>query len=242
MLYLISLGLSDEKDVSVKGFEIVKKASEVYLENYTSKMQISKDDLERFYGRKIQLVERDFVEKKIENLFEKARKQNIAFLVQGDVHSATTHIDLFLRAKKNNVPVEVILGASIITAVGVTGLSLYNFGKVVSIPFDNKQIKSPYENFLINKKNGLHTLFLLDLYPKNSRYLTVKEGLDYLKDNGLSEDTLVVGCARMGSNDQTIKAGKLINVIDFDFGKPPYCIIVPGKLHFVEEEALGLWR
>jgi len=36
MLYLIGLGLADEKDISVKGLEIVRKASRVYLEAYTA--------------------------------------------------------------------------------------------------------------------------------------------------------------------------------------------------------------
>ena len=33
---MIGLGLSDEKDISVKGLEIVKKAKSVYLEKYTA--------------------------------------------------------------------------------------------------------------------------------------------------------------------------------------------------------------
>ena len=36
MLHLVGLGLSDETDITVKGLEIVKKASRVYLEAYTS--------------------------------------------------------------------------------------------------------------------------------------------------------------------------------------------------------------
>lgn len=36
MLYLVGLGLSDETDITVRGLEIVKKASRVYLEAYTS--------------------------------------------------------------------------------------------------------------------------------------------------------------------------------------------------------------
>ena len=36
MLYLVGLGLSDETDITVKGLEIAKKASRVYLEAYTS--------------------------------------------------------------------------------------------------------------------------------------------------------------------------------------------------------------
>ena len=36
VLYMIGLGLSDEKDISVKGLEIVQKAKSVYLEKYTA--------------------------------------------------------------------------------------------------------------------------------------------------------------------------------------------------------------
>lgn len=36
MFYLIGLGLADVKDVTVKGLEIIKKCSRVYLEAYTS--------------------------------------------------------------------------------------------------------------------------------------------------------------------------------------------------------------
>lgn len=36
MLYLIGLGLPGEKDITVKGLEIVRRASRVYLEAYTA--------------------------------------------------------------------------------------------------------------------------------------------------------------------------------------------------------------
>jgi diphthamide biosynthesis methyltransferase len=42
MLYLIGLGLSDETDITVKGLEIVQKASRVYLEAYTSILLVDK--------------------------------------------------------------------------------------------------------------------------------------------------------------------------------------------------------
>ena len=242
MLYLISLGLNDEKDISVKGLEIIKKCKDVYLEEYTSVIQVNKEALEKFYNKKIISVDRNFVEKKIESVFEKAKKEDVAFLVKGDVHSATTHVDIFLRAKKKSIPLKVILGPSILTAVGITGLNLYNFGKTISIPFNNENLNSPYENFLINKKNGMHTLFLLDLDPKNNKFLTINEGLSYLQDKGLSEETMVIGCARISSENQLIKSGKLKEIKKVNFGKPPYCIIIPGKLHFIEEEALDLWK
>ena len=36
MLYLVGLGLADERDVTVKGLGVIRKAKRVYLEAYTS--------------------------------------------------------------------------------------------------------------------------------------------------------------------------------------------------------------
>jgi diphthine methyl ester synthase len=48
MLYLIGLGLADEKDITVKGLEIVKRAERVYLEAYTSILLVGKEKLVGF--------------------------------------------------------------------------------------------------------------------------------------------------------------------------------------------------
>lgn len=45
MLYLVGLGLADEKDITVKGLEVVKKAKRVYLEAYTAVLLVEKDVL-----------------------------------------------------------------------------------------------------------------------------------------------------------------------------------------------------
>ena len=45
MLFLIGLGLADEGDITVKGLDIVKKASRVYLEAYTSILLVDKEKL-----------------------------------------------------------------------------------------------------------------------------------------------------------------------------------------------------
>ena len=47
MLYLVGLGLSDETDITVKGLDIVKKASRVYLEAYTSILLVDQSTLVR---------------------------------------------------------------------------------------------------------------------------------------------------------------------------------------------------
>ena len=45
MLYLVGLGLSDETDITVKGLDVVKRASRVYLEAYTSILLVDQSAL-----------------------------------------------------------------------------------------------------------------------------------------------------------------------------------------------------
>lgn len=47
MLYLIGLGLGDAKDITVKGLEVVRRCSRVYLEAYTSILTVGKELLVR---------------------------------------------------------------------------------------------------------------------------------------------------------------------------------------------------
>ena len=55
-LYLIGLGLNDEKDISVKGLEIIRKCDSVYLEDYTSKLNTTVNKMERLYSKDIILA------------------------------------------------------------------------------------------------------------------------------------------------------------------------------------------
>jgi len=50
MLYLVGLGLADEKDITVKGLEVVKNAARVYLEAYTAILLIEKEVLVSFFS------------------------------------------------------------------------------------------------------------------------------------------------------------------------------------------------
>src|SRR3989344_5546586 len=61
-LYLIGIGLFDEKDITLRGLGIIKKCRRVYLETYTSRLNCSIEDLEKVYGKEIIPVGREFVE------------------------------------------------------------------------------------------------------------------------------------------------------------------------------------
>jgi len=45
MLFLIGIGLGDEKDITIKGWETIQKCEIIYLENYTSILSIGKEKL-----------------------------------------------------------------------------------------------------------------------------------------------------------------------------------------------------
>lgn len=244
-LYFIGLGLNSEKDISINGLEAVKKCDLVYLESYTSILNCTKEQLEKFYNKKIILARRGMVESDDNEIIENAKSKNVAFLVVGDPLVATTHADLYLRAKKENIKCHTIHNASIISAIGMTGLQVYKFGKTTSIPFENENVETPYDALKGNLSLGLHTLFLLDLNTEEEKFMTVNDAIRYLlkvelkrNEKIFNEKTLCIGCARIGSENRVIKAGNAKDLLKFNFGKPVHCLIVPGKLHFMEEEAL----
>jgi len=175
MLYLIGLGLGDVKDITVKGLEVVRKCQRVYLEHYTSVLgSCTKEELEAFYGREVIMADRDLVESfdhegsNEDEILKGATTDDVAVLVVGDPFGATTHHDLMLRAKEKGIETKAIHNASILNAVGACGLSLYKFGETVSIPFwqDEWKPESFYDRIVSNRRNGLHTLCLLDIKVK----------------------------------------------------------------------------
>jgi len=46
-LYIISLGLHDYKDISLKALELIKDCNIIYLENYTCKYKESIEELKK---------------------------------------------------------------------------------------------------------------------------------------------------------------------------------------------------
>ncbi len=252
MLYLIGLGLNDEKDISVKGLEIVKKCDVVYLEHYTAILNAKVEDLEKFYGKQIIVANRETVEKEAEKtILINAKTKNVAFLVVGDPLAATTHYDLMLRAKKAGVVVKVIQNASVMNAIAITGLQLYKFGKTTSIPFpaEGFEPETFYDVLKENQSIGAHTLFLLDLKPNENRFMTVNDAIrNLLKieikrgQRAFTESTMCLGCARLGADNYKIVYGKAKDLLKVDFGNPMHVLIVPGKLHFAEEEALEQFK
>lgn len=100
-----------------------------------------------------------------DDILKDADKIDVSFLVVGDPTAATTHTDLLIRAQAKGIETQVIHNASIMTALGSTGLQLYNFGQTLSLVFYTDMWKpgSWYDRLEENLKLGMHTCMLLDI-------------------------------------------------------------------------------
>jgi diphthine synthase len=248
-IVFVGLGLHDEVGISLRGLEEIKTADNVFIELYTNLMaDFSKENLEKISSKKLQIVSREELEERSGKLIlETAETGKVVLLVPGDPLVATTHVALRIHAEKLGIKTRIVHGASILSAViGLSGLHNYKFGKSVTIPLPSENpSETPYEVIAQNKKLGLHTLCLLDVKVEENRYMEIHEGLESLlkieekrKEKIVTMNTFVVGIARAGSNNPTVKAGFLKDLLGYDFGGPPHSLIFPGKLHFMEAEAL----
>ncbi len=245
-LFFIGLGLGNARDMTLRGVELMQQADKVYLESYTSVLQCKNEDIEKIIKKKIFVAERIDVENGAEALLQEVKTMDVALLVFGDPFVATTHVDLFLEAKKRGIRTEVVHNASILSAIGETGLQVYKFGRTVSIPFQEDALTF-FDGIMSNQKEGLHTLVLLDLDPKEKKFLSISEAIVRMKKAEAQKKKKVcsgvlVGCARLGAKDAKIMTGSVSELQKENWGNPPYCLVIPGKLHFVEEEALEIYR
>ena len=218
------------------------------------------------------------VESSSDDILTGADHDDVAFLVVGDPfgcvscemvhqsqpaykHRATTHTDLVLRARELNISIQSIHNASIMSAIGSTGLQLYNFGQTVSMVFftDTWKPSSFYDRVKENRQIGLHTLILLDIKVKEQslenlargrkiyeppRFMTVAQCASQMLETEeqraegvFGPESLAVGVARIGAKDQRIAAGTLQQLSEIDLGPPLHSLVLLGsRVHDLERE------
>jgi len=242
-LTLISIGLTDEDDLSLKALQEARDCDTLYAELYTTILDTDTERLATLIGKPVTPLTRSQMEENSDALLEEAQHKKIGILVGGDALTATTHLPLLLDAAKKGIKTTIIHGSSILTAIAETGLSLYKFGRTVTLPLPEKAPPDTVLRTLTeNKEHGLHTLILLDLDTQKKQAHTIPGAIQILleadKPEAYNTDTLTIGVARLGWNDQTLKANTAGDLSNHDFGDPPQALIIPGRLHFLEAEAL----
>lgn len=249
MFALIGLGLWDLGDLPLKALATLKECDEVYAERYTNwrgeKADEEMKELEEKINKKITVLSREEVEDG-KKLIENAKEKNVALLVPGDPLVATTHISLLLEARKRKIKTQVIHASSIFTAAaGEAGLQIYKFGKTVTLAKWHKGYEpmTAYDVVEGNLACGLHTLLLIDI--DEGKPLEAREIFELLEKMEAKAKRKIFAAARelvvlsrVGSEEQKINYGKTEKLSKKKLGKPPFVLIVPGELHFMEKEVL----
>ena len=248
MLWFIGLGVSGISELSGNTISIIKNAEIVYLESFTS--PISEDEkiqLENISTGKFKIAKRWLVEDGNE-ILENAKERETVLISYGDPYIATTHLELKTRAIKDNIETKTIHSSSIVSSlIGEVGLHYYNVGRVLTIMDDPKSIITPYNTIFDNLLNRMHSVILLEYNEDKSFFLEPQDALSMLlgceekqKRKIISSETFGIVASRIGKNDQRIISGNVDNLIKSKFGEPPHSIIIPGKLHFTESDAVKM--
>jgi diphthine synthase len=143
---------------------------------------------------------------------------------------------------------KTIHAASAITAlIGECGFHFYKMGKVVTMMKDKNSVSSVYSTIYDNLLVGSHTMIILEFNNDANFFLNPKDAFASLllseseqKRNLIEDSTFAIVASRIGAKNQRIIAGKISNLKNTDFGKPPHTIIIPGKMHFTESDALRI--
>lgn len=243
MLRFVGLGLWDERSVTIRGRDAIRRADRVFAERYTSRLTgASFDTLERFHDTDITVLEREDVEQHPDQLLQQATDHDVAFLVGGDPMVSTTHVDLRLRAADRGIETEIIHGTSAASAAAsLTGLQNYRFGKATTIPFPetfggNRVPQSVIDTIESNRDRGLHTIAFLDLDESGDRNLTADTAAGLVARH--DPDMVGVVIARAGSDAPVVRADRLPVLAEMDFGGPLHLLVIPGTVHEMEAEAL----
>jgi diphthine synthase len=249
MLWFVGLGISGLEGASTSTIQVLKKADMTFFEVFTSpisKQEISK--IKKLVKGKLTIAPRWMVEDG-KAILELAKKKNVVLLAYGDPYVATTHLELRTRAEQDKIKTRTIHAASAITSlIGECGLHHYKIGRPVTIMRELPSLATVYYTIYENMVKGSHSLLILEFDNSSNFFLDPRDAISNLletekgqKRNVIDQSTFAIVASRIGSKSQKIISGKLGTLVKTDFGKPPHTIIIPGRLHFTEHDAIKIF-
>ena len=248
MLWFVGLGISGTRSIPIEVVKIIQKADFVYLESFTSPIyKQQEEEIKNMVNGSFKIAKRWLVEDGQE-ILKASKSSTVILLSYGDPYIATTHIELRTRAKLEKIETNTIHSASAITSmIGEAGLQFYKVGRIVTIMNEKKSIITPYTAIFKNLIQGLHSVILLEYNQDENYFLDPKDAISSLMDvekeqkrNVVNNDTFAIVTSRIGFETQKITSGKFSNLLKVDFGEPPHSIIITGKLHFTESDAINV--
>ena len=246
-LTFVGLGLG-ARGITLEGAEEIRTADVVYLEYYTTphEPQLLKQ-LQKATGKDIAVVDRGFVEDGSRILAD-SETSRVALAVPGDPMIATTHGELRARAIGRGIETRVIHAATIASAAAsASGLHSYKFSRTVTVTRESVgKLAQAYHVLHENLLEGAHTLLLLEHDVQSGQGVSPADAMAGLllaeanfKRGAVGEGTFAVVLSRLGREDAALAAGSFAELSKKGFGEPPHCLVVPGKLHFTEQEAVS---
>ena len=248
MLWFVGLGISGTQSIPIEVVKIIQKADFVYLESFTSPIyKQQEEEIKNIVSGSFKIAKRWLVEDGQE-ILKASKSSTVVLLSYGDPYIATTHIELRTRAKLEKIETNTIHSASAITSmIGEAGLQFYKVGRIVTIMNEKKSVITPYTAIFKNLIQGLHSVILLEYNQDENYFLDPNDAISSLMDvekeqkrNVVNNDTFAIVASRIGFETQKITSGKFSNLLKVDFGEPPHSIIITGKLHFTESDAINV--
>jgi diphthine synthase len=243
--------------------KVAKDCCKLYLEGYTAVLPKEEEDrLESIVGPWEKIMREGIEMPKA--ILNEAKTMAVGLLVVGDPMQATTHIDLELYCKEEDINFHVVPGLSATSlAISLSGMQSYRFGRQITLPYPhgNYLPTSPLELCLQNYENGLHTLVLLDLDPTGmgiekpnpmqpifalnlieimmSKY--VSNGGDNVRSSAAVKQWNGILLSDLGSSTEQVIAGTLSELSDIESGSI-HTLIITAKFSGMEEEAFNRRR
>lgn len=246
-LHFVGLGFHAEKGLPIYALELIRRANFAYVETFTSPVEPGIEErLSNLLSLNVKKASREFIEDG-RVILEQARQADVVILVPGDPMVATTHTELRARAARSGIETKLVHNSSIISAIpGETGLHNYNFGKTVTLTAGPPSIPvTVYHTLHQNLLLGTHTIILLEYDSSRNFFLAPNDALKSLLEAEKNflyavfvPETFAVVASRIGNADQQITGGTVSRLQTTNFGEPPHVIVIPGKLHFSEIDAL----
>jgi diphthine synthase len=246
-LSFVGLGLG-AKGITLEGVGEMVDSDVIYLEYYTTphEPQLLKQ-VQSATGKTFTIVDRQFVEDG-NRILADAESKKVVLAVLGDPMIATTHNELRVRAIKRGVETRVIHSATIASAAAsASGLHSYKFSRTVTVTRESVgKLTQAYHILHENLLEGAHTLLLLEYDAQSGQGVTPSDAMAGLllaegnfKRGVADEGTFALMISRLGREDARLAAGNFATLSKIDAGGPPHCLVIPGKLHFTEVEAVA---
>lgn len=250
-LIFVGLGIHGALGLPFGAIGDLRSCDRLLLDSYTNPIDAAAAlrDLSGILDRDdITLADRGMLED-IPGIVSLASGGCLGILVPGDVFVATTHEAIRQEALRRGVPVKVWHSSSIVTAaLERVGLHLYKLGFVGTL------VKGPPQTsyrvyFGVNRAllNGQHSVILLEYDASTGDYMDVGEASKLLIDaerswrmGTFSDNRPMLVFSRLYGEGESMSLVRLSEAGSREFGGPPYTLVVPGPLHYSEEESLRL--